>query len=468
MGQAMTYRPNPPMDAAIAATRLGLGARPGEIQTASADPQGWLKAQILSSGADAPRAADGSPLPSAQDRWQALIASRAAEKAAGADPDARKAAMQPLRDAIDGEVLARASLAATTDAPFRERWALFWGNHFSVSTVKGDELNATAAAFEREAIRPHVFGRFEDLLVASSRHPAMIMYLDQQNSVGPNSPAGLKRAAAGHPAGLNENLGREILELHSLGADAGYSQADVTEFARALTGWSMGGGGAAVEQQGAFLYKVELHEPGARRIFDRDFAAGEEDQARSALAYFAAHPQTSRHIARKLAAHFTSDDPPASLVHRLDRTFRSSDGDLSVVASALIEAPEVWAPEAAKLKTPYEYVLSSYRAAGYVPANPGRDVLGPLGALGQRPFAARQPNGWSDASADWAAPDAIIKRMTWARNFASGHAPDDPPQLAHSALGARLTPLTAAAIARAETRPQAMTLLLMSPEFQRR
>ena len=464
----MTYRPDRKMEAAIAVTRFGLGARVGEIEAASADPQGWLKAQIRRDGADLPCAADGSQLPSAQDRWQALMASRAAEKAAGADPDARKAAMQPIREGIDGEVLARACLAATTNTPFRERWALFWGNHFSVSTVKGDDLNATAAAFEREAIRPHVFGRFEDLLAASSRHPAMIMYLDQQNSIGPNSAAGLKRAAAGHPAGLNENLGREIMELHSLGADAGYSQADVTEFARALTGWSMGGGGAAVEQQGVFLYKAELHEPGGRRIFGRDFAGGEEDQARATLAYFAAHPATSRHIARKIAAHFTSDDPPPALVRRLDSAFRVSGGDLSVVATALIEAPEAWASDPTKLKTPSEYLTSSYRAAGYVPANPGRDVLGPLSALGQRPLAARQPNGWSDASGDWAAPDAIIKRMTWARNFAGGHAPDDPPQLADSALGARLTPLTAAAIARAETRPQAMTLLLMSPEFQRR
>ena len=464
----MTLRSDPALQSAIAVTRFGLGARAGELQGASGDPQGWLAAQIRTSGADIPLAADGSPLPSGQERWQALQVARAAEKAAGADPDARKAAMQPLRDAIDDEVLARAQLGAATDAPFRERWALFWANHFSVSTVKGDELNATAAAFEREAIRPHVFGRFEDLLVASSRHPAMLMYLDQQNSVGPNSPAGLKRALAGHPAGLNENLGREIMELHTLGADAGYSQADVTEFARALTGWSMAGGGAPLERQGAYLYKTELHEPGERQVFGQSFGPGEEGQARAALAAFAASPHTSRHIARKLAAHFSADDPPSILVRRLDEAYRDSGGDLSILARALIAAPQAWSPESAKLKTPYEFIVSSYRATGYIPTVPGRDVLGPLGGLGQRPLAARQPNGWSDAAADWAAPDAVIKRMTWARNFAGGHAALDPVPLADSALGARLTSDTRTAIAQAETRPQALTLLLMSPEFQRR
>ena len=464
----MTSPSDPGLDAAIAVTRFGLGARPGELDEARGDPRGWLGAQIRREGADLPTAANGSALPSAQDRYQALVASRAAEKAAGADVAERKAALQPLHDATDDEVLARAVLASTTPAPFRERWTLFWANHFSVSTVKGEELQATAAAFEREAIRPHVFGRFEDLLVASSTHPAMLMYLDQPNSVGPDSPAGRKRAAAGHPVGLNENLGREIMELHTLGAEAGYSQADVTEFARALTGWSMGGGGAPVERQGAYLYKPEAHEPGERRVFGRVYAPGEEAQARAALADLAASPHTSTHVARKLAAHFTADDPPPALVRRLDRAFHDSGGDLSIVAASLVEAPEAWSSAPAKLKTPYEFVVSTYRALGYVPQDPRRDVFNPLGALGQRPLAARQPNGWSDLAADWAAPDAVIKRMSWARNVCGAQAPDDPVRLADAALGARLSPATQTAVRRAETRPQAATLLFMSPEFQRR
>ncbi len=460
----MSLRSDPRLDAAIAVTRFGLGARPGELTSVQGDPQGWLRAQIRPAGADLPHAADGQPLPTGQENYQAFLASRAAEKAAGPDPDARKAAVQPLHDAMDAEVLARARLGAVTATPFRERWALFWDNHFTVSTLKGEELNATAAAFEREAIRPHVFGRFEDLLAASSRHPAMLMYLDQQNSVGPNSPAGLK-----HPgAGLNENLGREIMELHSLGVDAGYSQTDVTEFARALTGWSMGGGGAPVEQQGGFLYKPQVHEPGDRRVFGATYPPGEEAQARAILAAFAASPHTSRHLARKIAAHFVADDPPPALVARLDRAYRRSDGDLAVVADTLVRAPESWAADAAKLKTPYEFLISSCRAVGFTPTDARRDVFGPLGGLGQRPFFAPQPNGWSDAAADWGAPDAVVRRIGWARSFAGIRAPGDPVQVAEAALGARLSADTAAAVRRAESRPEALTVLLMSPEFQRR
>jgi uncharacterized protein (DUF1800 family) len=464
----VTRSSEPSLAAAIAVTRFGLGARPGELDEAACDPQGWLLQQVRPEGADQPHGPDGSPLPGAQDRYQALVASKAAERAAGADGEARKAALQPLHDSTDGEVLARAVLGSTTPAPFRERWALFWANHLSVSTVKGEELMATAAAYEREAVRPHVFGRFSDMLAATSAHPAMLMYLDQPNSVGPNSAAGVKRAAAGHPAGLNENLGREIMELHTLGADAGYSQADVTEFARALTGWSVGGGGGPVERQGLYLYKAETHEPGERRVFGRHYPAGGEEQARAALADFARSPHTGAHLARKLATHFVADTPPPALVRRLDHAYRESDGDLGHLASVLVQAPETWTPQAAKLKTPYEHVLSIYRASGYTPTDPKRDVFNPLGALGQRPLAARQPNGWSDQGADWAAPDAVIKRMAWARNFAGDHPPSDPAALAVATLGARLTPETLLAVQRAETRPQAATLLFMSPDFQRR
>jgi uncharacterized protein (DUF1800 family) len=465
----MSFGPDRNLQAAIAVTRFGLGARPGELDAARGDPQGWLDAQIRSQGADVPVGPGGQSLPDTRDRFQALLAYRAARQAAGQDDMARKAAAEPLNDALDNEILSRAWLGATTPAPFRERWALFWGNHFSVSTVKGEELHATAAAFEREAIRPHVFGRFEDLLVASSAHPAMIMYLDQQNSVGPNSPAALRQAALGKHPGLNENLGREIMELHSLGADAGYSQADVTEFACALTGWSFAGGGASIEQQGAFLYKPQVHEPGARRVFGGAYPPGEFEQARAALRDFAASPHTSRHVARKLAAHFVSDTPPPALVARLDAAYRESGGDLSHVAKTLIRAPEAWAPQPAKLKTPYEFVISSYRIAGYGPADPRKDVLGPLGAMGHRPLAAPQPNGWSDAAADWAAPDSIVKRVSFAQGFTNAHAPQaEPVQLADVALGARLNPATATAIRRAESRPEAFAILLMSPEFQRR
>jgi uncharacterized protein (DUF1800 family) len=378
-----------------------------------------------------------------------------------------KEAIRIIRQDAGEDFLARVNLGITTDADFRERWALFWANHFTVSASKA-QVSTLIGPFEQEAIRPHVFGRFADMLAASSHHPAMIMYLDQQNSVGPNSSAGLKR----RNAGLNENLGREIMELHSLGADAGYSQADVTEFARALTGWSMGGGGAPVEQQGVFVYRPNVHEPGERRVFGRTYPQAEEPQAQAALDDFAHHPQTARHIARKLAAHFVSDDPPPALVSRLEASFRRSDGDLAQVARTLVTAPEAYAPAQKKLKTPYEFLVSAHRAAGTGPQDGRRDVMSPLGGFGHRPFAAPQPNGWSDAAADWAAPDAIVKRVSFAQGFAGRYAPKaggpEPVQLADAALGARLTPAVRTAVQRAESRPEAFAILLMSPEFQRR
>lgn len=465
----MSNRSSSDLQAAIAVTRFGLGARPGELEAARSDPQGWLRAQITPAGADIPRAPGGQPLPSTPDRMASFFAYREAVQAARMDMAARKLAAQPLNDATAEELMARAWLGAATPSPFRERWALFWSNHFSVSSAKGEQLNATAAAFEREAIRPHVFGRFEDLLEASSHHPAMLMYLDQEQSLGPDSPAGLRRQASGKRGGLNENLGREIMELHTLGAEAGYTQADVTEFARALTGWSMGGRNGPVEQMGAFVYRPNFHEPGGRQVFGRSYAPGEEAQASAILADFAVSPHTSRHVARKLAAHFVADTPPPALVNRLDRAFQDSRGDLSVVAATLVTAPEAWTPQPAKLKTPYEFLISSYRIAGYGPLDARKDVIGPLSALGHRPLAAPQPNGWSDAAADWAAPDAIVKRVSWAQGFSNAHAPTaEPLQVADAALGARLSPATATAIRRAESRPEAFTLLLMSPEFQRR
>jgi uncharacterized protein (DUF1800 family) len=362
------------------------------------------------------------------------------------------------------EILARAGLAAATPAPFRERWTLFWANHFTVSTTK-PEAAALAGPFEREAIRPHVFGRFEDLLVASSAHPGMLVYLDQARSAGPDSLAGERRNV-----GLNENLGREIMELHTVGPDAGYTQADVTEFARALTGYSIGVERDGPQWVGTPLFRPELHEPGERTVMGRRYREGGAEQARAILADLAASPHTADHIARKLAVHFVADAPPPALVARLRAAWLDSQGDLARVAAALIDAPEAWTPKAQKFKRPYEFLISSYRAAGVVPADAASELIQPLTQLGERPLAAPQPNGWSDQSGDWTAPDAIVKRLDWASRFAAARTPADaaPTDLADSALGARLTPSTRLALARAETRPEGLTLLLMSPEFQRR
>jgi uncharacterized protein (DUF1800 family) len=268
--------------------------------------------------------------------------------------------------------------------------------------------------------------------------------------------------------GLNDNLAREIMELHTVGADAGYTQADVTEFARALTGWSVGGPKDANRGfDGRYLYRAAIHEPGGREIMGRRYGDSGEAQARSVLHDLAADPRTARHISRKLAIHFVADEPPQALVDQLSEAWTRSGGKLDVVARALVEAPEAWDPEARKFKTPYELIVSGYRAAGVQPTK--LEHLRILTALGQKPFSPPSPKGWSDEAADWATSDGVIKRLEWAKGFSAVAGPlVDPVATAKSSLGARLSDRTETAIARAESRPEALALLLMSPEFQRR
>jgi uncharacterized protein (DUF1800 family) len=467
--------------AAVAVTRFGLGARPGEIADAAPDPHSWLITQIRPEGAHQPE----GQWPDAPNRLAALIGFRdqvrairasfglpspgaprpAAPEAADLQREfqaARRAARQPLDDSMLAEILARAQLAATTRAGFRERWTLFWSNHFTVGR-KNEATAILAPVFEREAIRPRVFGRFTDLLVAAVTHQAMLHYLDQVHSAGPDSPAGQRRAL-----GLNENLAREVMELHTVGPDSGYTQADVTEFARALTGYSIAGLHNA-NPLGAPLFRAGFHEPGPRTVMGRTYQGDGADQARAILADLAENPATARHLARKIGAHFVADTPSPALAARLESAYLASGGDLARVAEALIAAPEAWDPVPAKLKTPYEFIVSGWRAADQQPGDARKDLIGPLTGLGMRPFAAPQPNGWPDEAEAWGAPDALIKRLYWSQAFADVHAAfDDPVEAARQALGARLTPAAARAISRAESRPEAFALLLMLPEFQRR
>ena len=485
------------LDAAIAVTRFGLGARPGEIDAAGRDPRGWLKAQIRREGADLIQS-DGETSNQRLAEFRAYRQERQmARQAPPADPapatmvdgkpapapDPAQAARKFIRDNAAGDALGRIRLAADTDAAFRERWALFWANHFTVSAIK-IQTSTLVGPFENEAIRPHVFGRFADLLAAAETHPAMLLYLDQAQSVGPNSRAadvqrrgGFRRGADtqdGQPRrppiaarGLNENLAREILELHTVGVDGGYAQADVTEFARALTGLSI-----AAPRDGdveGVVFRPQTHEPGSRMVMGVRYDQDGRAQASAILADLAAKPQTARFVCAKIARHFVADDPPPALVARLEKAWLSTHGDLARVAEALVDAPEAWEPRPAKLKTPYEFVISSYRALGQEPRGLGQ-VNGALTGLGQRTFAAPSPKGWPDEAGPWAASDAVVKRMQFAQQLGAVFGPrvQDPNTLAAQTLGARLSPAAAKAISRAESRPEAVALLLMSPEFQRR
>ena len=475
--------------AALAATRFGMGARPGEIAEASRDPQGWLRAQIRPEGADIPRSNDetaarriadlrGYQRQKQMERRDVAAGQAAPAVSGGLEP--AKLAQKMLREDTQGDFLARVQLATATEASFRERWTLFWTNHFTVA-AKNLQTATVVGPYEAEAIRPHVFGRFVSLLSAVETHPAMMIYLDQVQSVGPNSLLAQRTKDVGQGGvglrltpvmrrelGLNENLAREIMELHTVGVHGGYSQGDVTEFARAMTGLSIGGFRGPDGQIGEPLFREVAHEPGERKVMGVRYDQRGKDQAGAILTDLAEKPQTARFICAKLARHFVADDPPPALTGRLEKAWMGSGGDLSKVAEALIEAPEAWQPQATKFKTPYEFIVSSYRAAAGQPQGFGQ--VGPiLTALGQKPFDPGSPKGWSEDTDAWAAPDAIVKRMQFAQGFAAQAVQGrDPKSLAADALGARLTPATATAIARSESRPEGFALLLMSPEFQRR
>jgi uncharacterized protein (DUF1800 family) len=486
----MTATQNP-VAAAIAVNRFGLGARPGELSRAAGDPQGWLLKQLKGS----PPVLTGEGLESSADFLKKalelrrdLLEARREKKVGDANSDKAVAAALKLpaisRPVYIDEAYARFSHAIVTDRPFLERLTQFWSNHFAVSVDKGAVLGV-AGAMEREAIRPHVTGSFTKLLLAVEKHPAMILYLDNQASIGPNSRAAQFMARRGKRQGkgnsrkldINENLAREILELHTLGVDGGYTQADVTTFANAISGWSIGGEdqgrrfarlGLDSGKPGEFFFREVFHEPGAKRLLGRSYGDDGVKQGEAILEDLALRPETARHISTKLARHFIADDPPKDVVEHMTRAWLDSRGQLTQVYAALIESPEAWREPLAKFKTPADYIHSSYRALS-IPLRDKRRTLQAFEALGQRNLSPGSPAGWPDTSADWDGSSALLKRIAWADAVAQRLGDQrSARELAPEVLGATLGDATTRAIARAESGSQAMTLFMASPEFMRR
>jgi uncharacterized protein (DUF1800 family) len=352
------------------------------------------------------------------------------------------------------QATAQLANAVTTTAPFRERLVWFWTNHFVISRRRG-QCAAVAAAFVEEAIRPHVTGRFSDMLLAVMRHPAMLLYLDNATSFGPNSPVGQRTHR-----GLNENLARECMELHTVSPLAGYSQTDVTSFAKILTGWSVD---LRADPPG-FRYRPFAHEPGVQSVLQQQFAPDEAGGV-AALTFLANHPATHRFLATKLVRHFVADDPPTAAVGAIEGVLRDTRGDLCETSAALVKLDGAWEP-ATKLRTPLDYVVASVRALDIAPDHV--PMLGVLSGLGQPLWTAPAPNGWPDRAADWAAPEAMLRRIDWASGFAGRIGDRDVVEMSDAALGPLLRPETREAIRRAGSRRDALTLLLTSPEFQRR
>jgi uncharacterized protein (DUF1800 family) len=391
----------------------------------------------------------------------------------GLPPEYREQLVEARRVLAD-DIAVRVNTALTSPAPMVERLVHFWSNHFSVSVGKpGTQFEAGPHEFT--AIRPHVLGRFSDMLKAAVLHPAMLIYLDQFQSIGPNAPFAQRRARRGgdqqRPRGLNENLAREVLELHTLGVDGGYSQSDVTELARALTGWTVPGigrvGRFAEDQASGAAFVALVHEPGARQVLGRAYPAGEAGQALAILDDLATHPATARHIATKFARHFAGDTPPPALVARLEADFLKSGGELASLTRTLIEAPEAWTPAPVKFRTPFEWLIAALRLTGTATLPPQR-IVGALTELGHVPWRAPSPAGYDDLAASWAGPDALIRRVELAERIARNAPQDGVIARTEAAFPGALGEATLTQLKRAESGQQALALLLVSPEMMRR
>ena len=367
----------------------------------------------------------------------------------------------------------RVNTAVRSETPFIERLVHFWSNHFSVSAAKPG-THHQVGNHEFAAIRPRVLGRFSDLLKAAVLHPAMLLYLDQFQSIGPGSrfqQFARRRSGGARERGLNENLAREILELHTLGVDGGYSQGDVTELARALTGWTISGLARvdrfAERQAGGAAFVRFAHEPGPRRIMGQRYAPGGAEQALAVLDDLAAHPATARHVATKLARHFAGDAPPSALVARLERDFLETGGDLASLARTLARSPEAWDGDPVKYRAPFEWLVSALRLTG-VEELDDRRIAGALRELGQVPWRAPSPAGYDDLAASWAGPDALVRRVELAERIARNVPAGDVMARAEAAFPGALSDNTRVWLSRAESGRQALGLLLVSPEMMRR
>jgi uncharacterized protein (DUF1800 family) len=468
--------------AALALHRFGVGPRAGSIAAMASDPRGALLAELDRPGAgrisDADLLTSGVAARAAFAFQEARRAARQAERAAqpATAPGSGAAEMRDQTPPASAprpdpgpslpqqiylaEVRARIHAALAAEIGFVERLVWFWSNHFCVSADKGN-VRQICGAYEREVIRANVVGRFGDMLLAAESHPAMLIYLDNARSIGPDSMAGLRQKR-----GLNENLAREILELHTLGVRTVYTQDDVTRFANVITGWTVVPLRQDPVRGGEFEFNPRMHQPGAQTVIGKSYPDGGLEQGRAVLAALARHPATAKHAATKLARHFVADEPPPALVDRLAKRFLATQGDLKEMAKALVAAPESWETPRAKLKRPGEWVVAALRAVGVTPAEIG-PVMQAHNLLGEPLWRPSAPKGFADESAPWL--DGLAQRLDIANQFARRLGADaDPREVFDEALAPLASAETRQAVTRAESRPQALALLFMAPEFQRR
>ncbi|MEO0881388.1 MAG: DUF1800 domain-containing protein [Pseudomonadota bacterium] len=443
---------------ALAVTRFGLGARQGEINQASRDPKDWLAAQLVT---DAAASFPADELMTSQQLIATALEFIRSTRRQQVDEATRRQFRQTTRRNSVSELTARTLLAVTTSYPFHERLVRFWSNHFTVA-AKSLPTRLVAGAYEREAIRPNILGSFTDLAMSAIFHPGMLAYLDNWQSIGPNSRTGRRRGR-----GLNENLAREVLELHTVTPASEYTQDDVAAFAGALTGWSIGNFRIAPDRLGEPIFVDHFHDPGRKRVLSKSYGDQGGEQAKAIVRDLCASPHTANNVAFKLARHFVADQPSASLVQKLSDRFLETQGDLMALYAALVEAEEAWVPQSRKFKTPDELIVSTSRLIGLRKVLVGNPV-GVFESFAQIPFTALSPEGWPDEADAWIGPDAILKRIEWANRLAERNSTLDARDLLTTALGERASFDTLQAVMGAESPSQAIALALMSPDFQMR
>ena len=479
-------------DAVLALNRFGFGPRPGSLAAVGADPRGALIADLdrpllLSAAASLPSSAKAyRTVTDANARRAARVkqAQQAAKKQMAAAPgmaegqaqndgqtqgqaqDAAEIAGKKAAEAVPDpgrpiylqEAKVRTEAALAADIGFAERLVWFWSNHFCISA---NRIQSMSGAYEREAVRPHVLGRFTDLVQAVEGHPAMLFYLDNVGSMGANSIAGINRSR-----GLNENFAREAMELHTLGVRSGYTQDDVISFANVLSGWTLVPPGDNPEHGGEFTFNPRLHEPGGQTVLGKLYEQDDVEQGRAVLRDLAAHPATATHVATRLAYHFVADAPPPALVERMARVFRDTGGDLKEVAKAMVSSDQSWSGPPSKLKRPGEWVVAMVRATGITQVDPARFTAGQE-LLGEPLWRPPSPKGFPDDEASWI--DGVGRRLDVANNFAervAGQA--DPQEIIENVFGSEVSSEVKQAVGRAESRQQALALLFMSADVQRR
>ena len=486
-------------EAVLALHRFGMGPRPGSLAAVGTDPRGALIAELdrplaLSAAASLPTSAKAyrtvadanarraarakqaqqqakkqqvAAVPTAPgDQAQAQAQTEGQAPAQGQEKDAAEMAAKQAADAVPDpgrpiylqEAKLRIEAALAADIGFAERLVWFWSNHFCISAYK---IQSMSGAYEREAIRANALGHFVDLLLAVEGHPAMLFYLDNLGSMGANSIAGINRSR-----GLNENIAREIMELHTLGVRTGYTQDDVISFANVLTGWTLVPPGDNPEHGGEFTFNPRLHEPGGQTVLGKRYEQEDAEQGRAVLRDLAAHPATATHVATKLVRHFVADEPPPPLVEQMAKTFRDTEGDLKQVAVAMVSSDEAWRGSPSKLKRPSEWGVGMVRATGITVVDPTRFTAGQE-LLGEGLWRPSAPKGYPDDEASWI--DGIGRRLDIANNFAERVAATaDPQGIIEDVFASQIAPEVKQAVGRAESRQQALALLFMSADFQRR